>query len=125
MESKVGSNVIVALDPVSKSTTPSTWKFVLPSYVLPLFVPFMLKFERPVASLVVSPPVRNVSQKFTPGTVAKTANISRPFKVRSTIWLEFTSLEFSLEAVCTGVSAAVTDTCSVNDPNVNSIRPKS
>ena len=73
-----------------------------------------------VFSLVVS---RCVTA--TPGSVTIRPNRSRPFRVMLANWLWSISFEFSLEAVCIGVVAAVTDTCSVSAPIDREILPRS
>ena len=79
-----------------------------------------MRTEPTLFSLVVSCWVR-----VTPGSVTIRPNMSRPFSVIFSIWLWSISFEFSLEAVCIGVVAAVTDTCSVIAPIASAIFPRS
>ncbi len=123
MVSMVGSKSTWALLPLSTSTTPSTVKFV--RAVPP---PLICKLPKvPLALLVASAfvPCSMALPNDTPGIVCSIVNRSRPFTVMFSICELSISFEFSLEEVCTGVAAAVTETSSVRVPSSRLILPRS
>ena len=114
-ESMFGLKCVVQWEPVSRSTMPSTVKSArqVPA-PLTLTLPMEFSLEASPAPVLTTPGIRfNMAMR------------SRPLMAIWESWLPSTSDDFSLDAVCTVVAVATTDTSSASEPNTRRILPRS